>query len=32
LPVLDEWKEEGYIIGYEEYQDGNRITGIKIRL
>ena len=30
--ILDEWKEEGYIIGYEEYQDGNRITGIKIRL
>jgi len=30
--ILDEWKEQGYIIDYTENKDGNKLTGIKIML
>ena len=30
--ILDEWKEQGYIIDYAEWKDGNKITGVKIML
>ena len=30
--ILEEWKEQGYIINYAEYKERNRLIGIKIML
>ena len=30
--ILDEWKEQGYIIDYVEYKDGKTLTGITIMI
>jgi len=30
--ILEEWKEQGYIIDYKEYQEGKTLTGVKIML
>jgi hypothetical protein len=30
--ILDDWKEQGYIIDYTEYKDGKTLTGIKIMI